>query len=162
MTRKNCFRHSFGNKPARLDRFIKSSPSIFCWCVTRIGWCVLYSAGYVFSWCICGSLCSHCGPFRYVYNYLTAVRINFKYSSLKWKPCWFFEWFKATLVLNWNEDGMIYRKKSTAQEAVKSTRSGGEIQVNKMVAPSHLNHSKNQHGFHFRLEYLKLIRTAVK
>ena len=51
----------------------------------------------------------------------------------------FFIQFKATLVLNWNEDGMIYRKKSTAQEAVESTRSGGEIQVNKMVAPSHLN-----------------------
>ena len=42
-------------------------------------------------------------------------------------------------MLNWNEDGMIYRKKSTAQEAVESSRSGGEIQVNKMVAPSHLN-----------------------
>ena len=34
---------------------------------------------------------------------------------------------------------MIYRKKSTAQKAVESSRSGGEIQVNKMVAPSHLN-----------------------
>ena len=45
----------------------------------------------------------------------------------------------ATLVLNWNEDGMIYRKKSTAPEAIETCEKSGEIQVNKMVAPSHLN-----------------------
>ena len=45
----------------------------------------------------------------------------------------------ATLVLNWNEDGMIYRKKSTAPEAIETSKKFGDIQVDKMVAPSHLN-----------------------
>ena len=34
---------------------------------------------------------------------------------------------------------MIYRKKSTAPEAIETSKKSGEIQVNKMVAPSQLN-----------------------
>ena len=47
--------------------------------------------------------------------------------------------FSATLILNWNEDGMIYRKKAGYKEAVAKNKDSNSIQVNKMVAPSHLN-----------------------
>ena len=45
----------------------------------------------------------------------------------------------ATLILNWNEDGMIYRKKAGYKEAVAKNKDNNAIQVNKMVAPSLLN-----------------------
>ena len=50
-----------------------------------------------------------------------------------------FCFYLATLILNWNEDGMIYRKKAGYKEAVAKNKSGEKIQVNQMVAPSHLN-----------------------
>ena len=62
----NSHRYTLGNWPARLDRFIKSSCFIFFRCVAWIGWCVMYSAGYVFGWCICWSLCSYYCSFRCV------------------------------------------------------------------------------------------------